>query len=164
MSNVWICIGIPFSGKSTWRDMFLNDHPDTLVICPDEIRKELCGSINDQTQNSKVFSTAYRRLANAINCEITNIIFDGTNIKGDTRKQIMECDTRGTSLFHYVIFPCDLSTAMARKKGDAYRIAQGERSDVPDHIIEKFFNDFQNNIDNILVDGRMESIKVIRAE
>ena len=162
MSNCFILCGIPFSGKSSWRDEFLNDHPDTLVICPDEIRKELTGSINDQTQNSKVFSTAYRRLANAINCDVANIIFDGTNIKGDTRNQIMECDVRGTSLFHYVIFPCDLSTALARKNADGYRIAQGQRSDVPDSIIEKFLKDYDNNIQNIMTDPRVDSVKVVK--
>ena len=167
MVNVWITISIPFGGKSTWALKFLTDHPDAVVICPDEIRKEICGNINDQSKNSIVFSTAFKRVVEAMRAGAENIVFDGTNIKNKTRSAIMQCADAlhlgdPDVLFHYVVFPCDLKIAYARKKADADRIAKGERSDVPDEIILKFFNDFQNNIDNILVDSRVESIKVFK--
>ena len=167
MSNVWICVGIPFAGKSTWRDKFLSEHPNTLVICPDEIRKEICGSINDQSQNGAVFATAFRRLKAAIRENVEHIIFDGTNIKGKTRSEIIGCADALTvdeadCFFHYVVFPCDIKKAFARKKADIKRIEAGERSDVPDHIIGKFFCDFERCIEDILTDSRVESVQVIK--
>ena len=167
MTNVFITISIPFGGKSKWASEFLAEHPDTIVICPDEIRKELTGSISDQSQNSNVFSTAFKRLRKAIQAETADIIFDGTNIRGKTRTEIIDCADclradQPDCFFHYVVFPCDLEVAMARKKADVIRIINGERSNVPDEIIVKFYNDFQNNIENILTDSRVESVKVIK--
>lgn len=160
VTNIYITIAIPLAGKSTWTNKFIAENPDTVIICPDDIRKEITGSITDQTQNGKVFELAYNRFNKAIHDKVPNIIFDGTNINPRTRDQILSYKTPWTK-FHYVVFPVSLQTALERKKKDADRIAKGERSDVPDDVIERFYNQFNQEFSNIAKDDRVESVKVI---
>ena len=163
-SNVFVTIGIPFSGKSRWTNEFMSEYPNTIVICPDEIRKELTGDISDQSKNHTVFELAYDMLSCAVIAGEDNIIFDGTNITGRTRKKIFEV-VESTGMedvnVHYIVFSCDLSVALERKKNDAKRIADGSRSNVPDDIIERFYNSYNDNFENFMVDSRPKSINLI---
>jgi len=158
MSNVWVTIGAPLCGKSTWRTNFLKTHPDTLVVCPDDIRKELTGSISDQSRNSDVFQTAYKRLRDGITTH-DDVIFDGTNIRPQTRDEIF--DIAGSNPVHYVIFDVPLDELKRRKIADSERIKAGERSDVPEDVIERFHNQLRDNMQNIISDKRAASVEII---
>lgn len=150
MSNVWILIGIPFSGKTRWRTKFVEDNPDACIICPDDIRKELTGDINNQGISGKAFKLFYERLDVALASGVADIVLDGTNINPKTRNEIFSRGIDGTK-FHYVIFMCDLRVALARKKADADRITNGERSNVPDDVICRMYDNYLANrldIDN----------------
>ena len=48
-------IGVSGSGKSTWIKNNKSKWNKTVVISPDEIRKELTGNISDQSKNKEVF-------------------------------------------------------------------------------------------------------------
>ena len=161
MTNVWALIGAPFSGKTSWTTEFLYEHSNTVIICPDEIRKELTGDINNQACNQKVFIKAHNRLEEAVECGVSNVIFDATNIAPRSRNAIFERCMFGVDV-HYVIFHVTLEEALKRKANDSYRIAQGQRSDVPDMIIEKFVKEFDNNIEYISTDTRAKTITFIK--
>ena len=158
MSTIFVTIGAPLCGKSTWRNDFLKTHPNTLVVCPDDIRKELTGSISDQSRNAEVFQTAYNRLQHAISIQVNRIIFDGTNIRPQTRDEIF--DIAGQNPVHYVIFDVPLDELKRRKIADAERIKAGERSDVPDDVIERFYNQLKDNMQNIIYDERATSVGI----
>lgn len=158
MSTIWVTIGAPLCGKSTWRDNFLKTHNDTIVICPDDIRKELTGSISDQSKNAEVFSTAYNRLEDAIG-KHEDIIFDGTNIRPQTRDDIFAM-ANGTPV-NYVIFDVPLDELKRRKLADSERIKNGERSDVPEDVIERFYNSLKDNMADIVNDKRANSIEFV---
>src|SRR5690606_16036696 len=80
-------VGISGSGKSTW--IKSQTDPNTIVISPDDIRRELTGNISDQTKNAEVFQIAHKRVADALNAG-KNVIFDATNIKSRDRKSLMD--------------------------------------------------------------------------
>jgi len=164
MSNVYITIAIPFAGKSRWTEKFVKTNPNTVVICPDEIRKTLTGDISDQTRNADVWTKTFGALANAIDAKAENIIFDATNISPRTRNQIFDVvdKPRTKAQVFYIVFPCSLEVAMERKNKDLDRIKRGLRSNVPDDIIKKFYDEFQKEIGSILVDGRADEIRVVK--
>jgi predicted kinase len=78
-------MGIPASGKST----LVESIPNTEVICPDEIRRELTGDRGDQSRNDLVFNTAHERLFNALH-EGRDVLFDATNVTASARKALLD--------------------------------------------------------------------------
>lgn len=83
-----VMVGIPGSGKSTIAEEIKNTY-NFKMFSADEIRKELLGDVNDQSNNYYVFKTLYERLkdnlANGQNC-----IFDATNVSIGDRKGVFK--------------------------------------------------------------------------
>ena len=71
-----IPIGISGSGKSRLYNL---NYQDYVKICPDDIRKELTGSISDQSKNKEVFELAQQRIDDCI-ANDKNVFYDATNI------------------------------------------------------------------------------------
>ena len=84
MIEVNIAIGISGAGKSTFFEIYDNTYK---YICPDEVRKEMCGDVNDQSKNDKVFANCFRAITGAIRNRL-NIIFDATNLSPRSLKEI----------------------------------------------------------------------------
>jgi len=61
---------------------------NTIVISPDNIRKELTGNISDQSKNAEIWAMTYERVASALN-DNKNVILDATNVKSTDRKRLM---------------------------------------------------------------------------
>lgn len=60
--KVVLTSGISGSGKST----FLNKFFKGIVICPDDIRRELTGNVSDQSRNAEVWELTYKRFREAL--------------------------------------------------------------------------------------------------
>lgn len=75
--KLYIPVGISGSGKSTLKK---NLDGTVISVCPDNIRKELTGSINDQTQNARVFEVAFKRTKEYLKAD-KNVFFDATNLQ-----------------------------------------------------------------------------------
>lgn len=137
-------VGIAGSGKSTWIKSYTD--PNTIVVSPDNIRKELTGSISNQSKNSEVWSTAFDKVANALNTG-KNVILDATNIKSSDRKRLMnhlKVNVDKPFDAFAKIFNVDPEVAKQRIKKD---IESGvDRSNVPDFVIDR---QYQNYIDDI---------------
>ena len=58
------------------------------IISSDEIRAELLGDVNDQTQNDKVFAEVKRRAIEAIK-NYKNVIIDATNVTIKDRASVL---------------------------------------------------------------------------
>lgn len=82
--RVYIPIGLPGSGKSTWANKFMSEG-DCVVISSDAIRGELYGDENIQGDPNVVFGIVKQRLADAVCGDCTNIILDATNLKKKDR-------------------------------------------------------------------------------
>ena len=91
---LYVTLGISGSGKSTLINTYKAGReaqglqPAT-IVCPDQIRKELTGSISDQSQNDKVFGTAYQRTRDALKHDGV-VIFDSTALNSKTRKELID--------------------------------------------------------------------------
>ena len=62
MSTLYIPIGISGSGKTTYGNKL-----KAKVVCPDDIRREVNGSISDQSNSGKIFSIYEKKLADLAN-------------------------------------------------------------------------------------------------
>jgi predicted kinase len=83
-----VMVGIPGSGKSTIAEEIKNTY-NFKIFSSDEIRKELLGCANDQSNNYYVFKTLYERLKdNLTNGQ--NCIFDATNVSIGDRKGVFK--------------------------------------------------------------------------
>lgn len=144
MKYVYILIGLPGCGKSTWSEKFRNENPNTLVVSSDAIRGELYGSESEQGNPETVFRTVFDRVVDGIrNKEVTNIIVDATNIKLRDRNNVIATIKRRTMhelkqgseiMFTAVWFAVPLEECK-RRNGLRDRV-------VPDVVIEKMYKNF----------------------
>lgn len=126
-----ITIGIPGSGKSTWRKKFCKKSQYEYV-CPDEIREEITGSVSDQSRNKEVWDIAYSRLNQYI-LENKNVVFDSTACNISTINKLQEHSKNAILCFK--IFKEDAQVCKNRIKSDIeHKI---NRSNVPSEIIDR---------------------------
>lgn len=133
-------VGISGSGKSTWRNKFLIENPDWVVISPDDIRKELTGNISDQSRNHDVWNLAYERL-DKYACEQKDILFDSTCTNLDTVKRLLRNTEKQGTEIKFKLFYCLKSAAYNRITKDIQNNV--DRSNVPIEVIDRQYNGFQ---------------------
>lgn len=89
MGTLFILMGIPCSGKSTYAKKFFCES-NTIIISTDEIRKELTGTYKySQKTNNAVFETAKSRVEYYLSRNF-NVYFDATNTKKSSRKNFID--------------------------------------------------------------------------
>ena len=113
MHELILTIGIPGCGKSTWASNYCQDHPGTIVISSDGIRKELTGSEECiPSMNPWIFSVVQDRVKTGILEH--DVIVDATNVSVNdwtTYKALCPPDTVCKARF----FDIDPVTAMERQ-------------------------------------------------
>lgn len=85
-NTVVITIGCSGSGKSYTYDKHFSDY---VLVCPDDIRKQLTGNISDQSKNHQVWTIAYSKLSSAVR-DNKNVYFSATNCKFNTIKELVK--------------------------------------------------------------------------
>lgn len=146
-----IPVGISGSGKSTWIRTLENQ--GFIVVSPDDIRRELTGTINDQTKNNEVFELAYQRVIDALNSG-KSVIFDATNLTSKYRIEML--DKFKTSVHRDFealakIFDSDPEISKQRIAKDIE--AGVDRANVPSHAIDRQYSSFITDLDKLESDG-----------
>ncbi len=128
MRKVIIGIGIPGSGKSTLLQKFATKNK-YVYVCPDDIREELTGDPQDQTQNAEVWQEAYKRAQEYLALG-KSVVFDATFTYSPQRIEFIEfVREHGAQKVQGVYLDVDLETAKERN-------ASRERV-VPEHVLER---------------------------
>ena len=83
-----VMCGLSASGKSTIAKELAVKH-DATIVSSDAIRKEICGTVADQSKNEEVFKTFHKRIRGYLN-NGQSVIADATNITMKSRRTIME--------------------------------------------------------------------------
>ena len=100
-------------GKSTWIG---KHHPDAIVISMDEVRRELTGSMTDQSQNRKVFQIAQARLKRLLMTS-EKIVWDATNVREIHRDKLVSLAYRYRAFVRIDVLCAPLSVALTRNQG-----------------------------------------------
>lgn len=146
-----IPVGISGSGKSTWIKTLEGQGYE--VVSPDEIRRELTGSISDQSRNKDVFPIAFQRTIDFLNAG-KNVIFDATNVTSYHRKQMLDYLKQNvTTEFDALakIFDVDPEISKERIRKDIE--AGVDRSNVPPEAVDRQYSNFKRDMDALEADG-----------
>lgn len=83
-----VMCGLSASGKSTIAKELAVKH-DAAIVSSDAIRKEICGTVTDQSKNEEVFKIFHNRIREYLS-KGQSVIADATNITMKSRRAIIE--------------------------------------------------------------------------
>ena len=98
MPKLYLMVGLPCSGKTTYCQKYLSDCE---IVSTDAIRAELWGNTNGQHNNAEVFNIAFNQVAEKL-AHGFNVAFDATNLRAQNRKKLtalVPTDTQITIVF-----------------------------------------------------------------
>lgn len=146
-----IPVGISGSGKSSW--IKSQTDSNTKVVSPDDIRREILGSVNDQSRGSEIFNIAYQRVIDALNTK-NSVIFDATNVSSSDRRNMLKYIKNNVNIdfdAYAKIFDVNPDITKERIKKDIE--AGVDRSNVPPEAIDRQYEKFIGGLDNLEGDG-----------
>lgn len=142
MSNnalvVWITVGAPGSGKSTWSKVLLEGDPTIVRVCPDDNRRAIGGDSNNQAVSPQAFAMAKAQVRSALlhgKC----VVFDATNMYRKARRDFINIGRAYGAKIVAVVFECTKETLLTRNQK---RGSVGGRV-VPEDIIDKMLSRYQ---------------------
>ena len=112
--NVYIMIGVPGGGKSTW--IRNNIHGKTLIASADHFFEDEQGKYNfDKSKLPAAHKQSFNRFIQGLeDPEIENVVLDNTNTKKKSmRDYVMEANLRGYPVT-IVVIQADINKAAAR--------------------------------------------------
>lgn len=125
-------VGISGSGKSTFANG-LKTSMNATAISTDDIRLEITGNAEDQTQNGRVFGIAKRRV-NDLLAQGKNAVIDATSLTPKDRKDWVQIGKLNQAeIIAYVV---KTTIDIAKKRNS------GRERKVPDWVIDKQFAKF----------------------
>lgn len=137
MAKMYISIGIPASGKSTYMLLMAHKNKATYVSS-DAIRHELLGSEESQENNNLIFETMNKRARDSLK-EGIDVFYDAMNLSRKRRKGLMSQMPKDTE-FISIYFHTTLEESM-------YRNNKRDRI-VPEYVIEKAYKSMEIPIVN----------------
>lgn len=132
MADFIMLIGLPSAGKSFLANQLKSKTKNLIVLSSDEIRKELFGDENEQSNPEIVFETMRDKTHNALRNGV-NVVYDATNIKRKHRRALLNTLPKCRKVAYVVWAKYDLCV-----KQDANR----SRS-VGESVIKRMIRGFQ---------------------
>ena len=147
MPTVYMLIGLPGSGKSTYAEKLAKGE-DAVIVSTDKIREELFGDeaiqSNEKYNGNTVFCIAHDRVKLAM-LEGKNVIFDATNVKRKDRKYFLDLlrpekflalqKTNYKYKFHAVLIATSYEKCLENNLN--------RRRVVPEEVIKRMFCNFE---------------------
>lgn len=126
-------VGIPASGKSTIAKELVEDRDDVVIHSSDELRVELFGDINNQSNNGELFNELNKRIKNDLRSG-RHVVMDATNISRKRRKGLLQQLPKNIEKV-----ACYVNTEYK----DVVRQNQERERVVPQHVIDKMYKTLQ---------------------
>ena len=143
-------VGIPGCGKSTYLRKVSS--PNVLIVCPDDIRRELTGNISDQSRNGDVWAAAEERIYNGLS-DGRYVILDATNVGTRNRVGLLN-KVKGMKpgiSCYATVFDCNPDVSKERIGRD---IENGvDRSNVPSFVIDRMYGQYLETLEVIKGEG-----------
>lgn len=142
MSNnpliVWITVGAPGSGKSTWAKVLVEGDPTIVRVCPDDNRRAIGGDSANQAVSPQAFAMSKSQVRSAL-LHNKNVVFDATNMYRKARKDFIAIGKSYGAKVIAVVFECKKETLLTRNQK---RGSVGGRV-VPEDVIDKMLSRYQ---------------------
>lgn len=139
VNKLYILIGIPCSGKSTYANKNFND-PNTVIVSTDEIRRELTGTYRFSLEtNNRVFEIAKVEIQTWLD-KGYDVVFDATNTNKKYRKKFIGIGIKNEAQIIGIVFRTPIKLCLIRNS-----MRDSERK-VPEEIIVKMSN-FNSELD-----------------
>lgn len=136
-------VGAPGAGKSTFARSLRAKFSGAVIICGDEIRKDLYGNADIQGNWVEIHDEIVKRVEENVG---NVIIMDGTHYKAPYRKETLALlHSYGYSDVEAVVVNPSLDTCLAQNAARS-RI-------VPRHVIEKMHSSLQASLRGIDTEG-----------
>ena len=136
--KVFVCVGAPGSGKSTWADEWVSKNPNTVRVCPDVFRAKFGSGEGDQSVSAQAFSASKRAMGEALDAG-KDVVFDATNMYRKSRKDFINIARGRGAQVIAMVFECTKETLLHRNN---IRGTGGGRS-VPELIIDNMLSRYQ---------------------
>jgi len=144
----YCCIGISGSGKSTYINKIFERE---VIVEPDAIRKEITGSVSDQSQDFKV----WREVADRVKKNLDTMglaVLDATNTHSSLRTKFLKNIPEGVRKVAIVFTPKGTDEEIINKLYS--RIEQDikagkDRSTVPHEVVVRQLQQFKNGLQTL---------------
>lgn len=134
--SLTVLMGIPASGKSS----FATRHH--YVVCPDTIREEMFGDASHQGDNDKVFAEAHWHVRQLL-AQGAHVVFDATNVRADSRAQLLDLAKQHPSDTRLVVVGRKLSLEEIKRRN------AGRERVVPEPVLDKMYKQFIESLSQI---------------
>lgn len=144
MTFLVITFGISGSGKTTVAKQY--EKEGFIRVSPDDLRKEMTGSISDLSKDKEVFDSCFYKTYSALK-NGKNVIFDSTALNYITRKRIQKIAYKANASPSLLVFTDSKNKELCRSR---------VRKDLEDGVIRSntdndqiFDKQYQSFIDNL---------------
>ena len=136
-NTLYIAVGLPGSGKSTYAKNFIKDK-DIEYLSSDELRAKFGSGETDQTCTNQVFAYIKRKVDEFLK-DGKNVMVDATNVNRKERSDYIKTAKKYGAKVVAIVFKMDRQGLIERNKK---RGEQGGRV-VPDWVIDKMLAKFE---------------------
>ena len=139
-----VLVGLAGSGKSTWIRENKHKWKNTVVVEPDDIRREVFGNVSDMSEPNKILGITRDIILKNLK-EKRNVVLDATNLYTSSRNYFINKLREEIDFdLQAKIFNVDPNVAKERIKKD---LESGiDRANVPDEVIDSMYQAFQHTI------------------
>lgn len=134
-TNLWITVGAPGCGKSTW----LKENAKGPVVSRDEVRFSYMKDGDDYFANEKeVFAEYVNIIQKAIDDGVEHVYADATHLNERSRYKLLNALRLNTAKIHYLVFTTNIDTCLER---NAKRTG---RQQVPESALKRMYYSFSD--------------------
>ncbi len=135
---VWILVGAPGSGKSTWGKSLTEGDPRVVRVCLDDNRRAISGDSNNQAVSYPAVCMAKKQIQFALDTGKC-VVFDATNMSRKARRDFINIARGRGAKVIAMVFEETKETLLKR---NAKRAAEGGRN-VGEKVIDDMLARYQ---------------------
>lgn len=140
VKNLWITVGAPGCGKSTW---IKNHGYSNIIISRDDVRFSMMKDGDDYFANEKqVFQTYVKNIQKALDDGNANVYADATHLNERSRNKLLNALNLEGVQIHYLYFLTSLEECLVRNLN-----REGLRQ-VPESAIKRMYYSMSDPMDD----------------